>query len=104
MMRIIKSAMASAVAGVLLFSLCGTVIAKDKFEKEVDKEKASVKLVREVLRGGYDVMTAEELKKLMDSGKGVRIIDRRFVPFIIFNFINMCPFGPFVAHRVNLVL
>ncbi|MFC1822785.1 rhodanese-like domain-containing protein [Thermodesulfobacteriota bacterium] len=74
-MRMVKSVMISAIAGVLLFGLSATVIAKDKFEKEADKEKGAVKLVREVQRGGYDVMTAEELKKLIDSGKDALIID-----------------------------
>ena len=41
----------------------------DKFEKEVEKEAGAVKLVREVQRGGYDVVTTEELKKWIDSGK-----------------------------------
>jgi len=64
MMRMVKSVMTSAIAGVLLFGLSGTVIAKDKFEKEVDNEKAAVKLVREVQRGGYGVMTAEAVKEI----------------------------------------
>ena len=33
----------------------------NKFEKEVEKEAGAVKLVREVQRGGYDVVTTEEL-------------------------------------------
>ncbi|MCP4667047.1 MAG: rhodanese-like domain-containing protein, partial [Deltaproteobacteria bacterium] len=48
---------------------------KNKFEKEVDKEKAAVKLVREVQRGHYDVMTAEELKQWIDEGKDMVIVD-----------------------------
>lgn len=47
----------------------------NKFEKEVEKEKAAVKLVREVQRGGYDVVTTKELKKWIDSGKEMRIVD-----------------------------
>lgn len=53
----------------------GTVIAKDKFEAEVDQESASVKLVREVQRGGYDVVTTAELKQWIDSGKAMVIVD-----------------------------
>jgi rhodanese-related sulfurtransferase len=49
--------------------------AKNKFEKEAEKEKGAVKLVREVLKGGYDVVTAEELKKWIDNGKDILIID-----------------------------
>jgi rhodanese-related sulfurtransferase len=47
----------------------------NKFEKEVEKETGAVKLVREVQRGGYDVVATEELKKWMDSGKEMLIVD-----------------------------
>jgi len=47
----------------------------NKFEKEVEKEAGAVKLVREVQRGGYDVVTTEELKKWIDSGKDMVIVD-----------------------------
>ena len=47
----------------------------NKFEKEVEKEAGAVKLVREVRRGGYDVVTTEELKKWIDSGKDMLIVD-----------------------------
>jgi len=53
----------------------GTAVAKDKFEAEVDKENAAVKLVREVQRGDYDVVTAAELKQWIDSGKAMIIVD-----------------------------
>lgn len=49
--------------------------ADDKFEKEVKKETEAVKLVREVQRGGYDVVTTEELKKWIDSGEDILIVD-----------------------------
>jgi len=47
----------------------------NKFEKEMEKEAGAVKLVREVQRGGYDVVTTEELKKWIDSGKELLILD-----------------------------
>jgi len=47
----------------------------DKFEKEVEKETGAVKLVREVQRGGYDLVTTEELKKWTDSGQDIVIVD-----------------------------
>jgi rhodanese-related sulfurtransferase len=47
----------------------------DKFEKEVEKETGAVKLVREVQRGGYDLVTTDELKKWMDAGKEMVIVD-----------------------------
>jgi thiosulfate/3-mercaptopyruvate sulfurtransferase len=47
----------------------------NKFEKEMEKETGAVKLVREVQRGGYDVVATEELKKWIDSGKDMLIVD-----------------------------
>ncbi len=47
----------------------------NKFEAEVKTELQAVKLVREVQRGGYDVVTTEELKSWMDEGKDLLIID-----------------------------
>jgi rhodanese-related sulfurtransferase len=49
--------------------------AGDKFEAEVDKEAEAVKLVREVQRGGYDLVTVAELKEWIDSGKSMVIVD-----------------------------
>ena len=53
----------------------GMVAAEDKFEAEVTKEAAAVKLVREVQRGDYDLLTAAELKEWIDSGKAMVIVD-----------------------------
>jgi rhodanese-related sulfurtransferase len=50
-------------------------LGSSKFEAEVEKETGAVKLVREVQRGGYDVMTTDELKKILDSGENVLIVD-----------------------------
>lgn len=47
----------------------------DKFKKERVKEDGAVKLVREVQRGGYDVVATAELKKWMDSGQDILIVD-----------------------------
>ena len=52
-----------------------TALAADKYEKEVEAEQAAVKLVREVQRGGYDVITGAELKNLIDAGKDILIVD-----------------------------
>jgi rhodanese-related sulfurtransferase len=46
-----------------------------KFEKELAKEAGAVKLVREVQRGDYDLVTTEELKEWIDSGKDMLIVD-----------------------------
>jgi len=48
---------------------------ENKFEKEVAKEAGAVKLVHEVQRGGYNVITTEELKKWIDSGRDMLIVD-----------------------------
>ncbi|MFH1983162.1 MAG: rhodanese-like domain-containing protein [Pseudomonadota bacterium] len=47
----------------------------NKFEAEVEKEQGAVKLVREVQKGGYDVVTTAELKAWMDQGKDMVIVD-----------------------------
>jgi rhodanese-related sulfurtransferase len=46
-----------------------------KFEQEVEKEQGAVKLVREVVRGGYDVITTDELDKLLKSKEDIVLID-----------------------------
>jgi rhodanese-related sulfurtransferase len=47
----------------------------NKFEKEVEKEQGAVKLARETVQGDYGLITTEELKQLIDSGKDILIID-----------------------------
>ena len=47
----------------------------DKFSQEVATEASGVKLAREVQRGGYDVVTTEELKQWIDAGKDMVIVD-----------------------------
>jgi thiosulfate/3-mercaptopyruvate sulfurtransferase len=42
---------------------------------EVDTEKVSVTFAREVARGGYQIMTAEELKAALDQKKDMLIVD-----------------------------
>ena len=48
----------------------------NKFKQEVEKETTAVKLVREVQRGSYDVVTTEELKTWIDSGKDMEVCRR----------------------------
>ena len=62
-------------AAFLLSGLAGGAWAKDKFEEEVDVEASGVKLVREVQRGGYNVLTTDELKKWIDEKKNMVIVD-----------------------------
>lgn len=46
-----------------------------KFKAEVEKETGAVKLLKEVQRGGYDVVTTAELKKWIDEEKDIVIVD-----------------------------
>jgi len=75
MIRIGKTIFSLVVVGLFVIGLTSPSLAKNKFEKEVEKEQGAVKLVREVQRGGYDVITIKELKDMIDSGKNVLIID-----------------------------
>lgn len=68
--------------GMLAFALLMTLallvspaMAKNKFEKEVEKEAGAVKLLREAQRGGYATVTTEELKNWIDTGKDMVVVD-----------------------------
>lgn len=74
-MTTIKNWVGFATLMLLLMGLSAPALAKNKLEREVEKEQGAVKLSREVQRGGYDVITTEELKKLIDSGKDILIVD-----------------------------
>lgn len=74
-MSMVKAMMKLMVVSITVFGLAGPLMAANKFEKELEKETGSVKLVREVQRGGYDVVTTEELKLWIDEGKEMRIVD-----------------------------
>ena len=74
-MHTIRKIFTLTVIGLLVAGLSAPVMAKNKFQKEFEKEQGAVKLVREVQRGGYDVVTTEELKQWIDSGRDMLIID-----------------------------
>ena len=63
--------------GILVFGLAvpAPALLGNKFEKELEKEAGAVKLVREIQKGGYDVVGTEELKQWIDGGKQMVIID-----------------------------
>lgn len=63
------------VIGVMVVGGTGTAAAKNKFEKEVEKETGAVKLVREVQQGGYQTVTTTELKQWIDAGKDMVLVD-----------------------------
>ena len=50
-------------------------LAEDLFEKEVQKEAEAVKLVRDVQRGDYGIVSTPELKAWMDSRKDMVMVD-----------------------------
>jgi len=56
---------------VLSFESCSDSV----FEREVEKEAIAVKLARETLRGGYKLVATEELKKWIDFGRDILIVD-----------------------------
>jgi len=76
-MRVFKLMLKLMIVSVFVIGLAVPAMAflDNKFEKEMEKEAGAVKLVREVQRGGYDVVTTEELKKWIDSGKDMVIVD-----------------------------
>lgn len=63
------------VAVFLCFSNNAFAFGQSKFEKEVDTEASAIKLLREVQRGGYGVITTEELHKAIEAGEDLLIID-----------------------------
>jgi rhodanese-related sulfurtransferase len=63
---------------VVLLSLIMSVCAwaePDLFKKEVETEAAAVKLARETVKGGYELITTDELKALVDAKKDMVIVD-----------------------------
>lgn len=65
-----------AMVGVMLLFAVGLYgCGADKFEAEVAGDAAGVKLVKEVLRGGYGVLNCAELKALMDANEEMVIVD-----------------------------
>jgi thiosulfate/3-mercaptopyruvate sulfurtransferase len=70
-----KSIVRLAVLGMVALATGAPACTQDKFKQEVEKEQGAVKLVREVQQGGYGVVTTEELKNWIDSGKKMVIVD-----------------------------
>jgi thiosulfate/3-mercaptopyruvate sulfurtransferase len=64
------------ITAVTLFAL--SAIAPNAFAlgvKELETEKSAVAFAREVERGGYKIVSTEELKKWMDEKKSMLIVD-----------------------------
>lgn len=65
-----------AFLGVILFiSFTQSAEAWSWSEEEIEKETLSVKFAREVLRGGYSIVTTGELKSWLDQNKPMLIVD-----------------------------
>ena len=76
MNRTLKLMMYCTLIGIFVLSIQTPALAfKNKFEKEVEKEAGAVKLLREVQRGNYDVVTTVELKQWIDADKEMLIVD-----------------------------
>ena len=64
-----------ALISLMMIVTPASALFDSKFEQEVEKETAAVKLYREVARGGYDLVTTQELKAWIDENKNMIIID-----------------------------
>lgn len=47
----------------------------DKFKQEVEKETSAIKLTREMLAGGYGIISTTELKQMLDNREDFLLID-----------------------------
>lgn len=55
--------------------MTGCLGGEDKFVREVTKEAEAVKLAKETIRGGYELITVAELKELQDKNTDMVIVD-----------------------------
>ncbi|MDK9708841.1 MAG: rhodanese-like domain-containing protein [Desulforhopalus sp.] len=70
--------MKKIVLAVILTVLAATgayALGTDNFKEEVEKEALAVKLAREVVKGGYGIVTTEELQGIQKAGEDVLLID-----------------------------
>ena len=72
-----KKMFGNLLIGILIIGLAtfAHAFGKDKFEEELEKEQGAIKLAREIQRGGYDIVSTEELKKMLDEKKDILVID-----------------------------
>ncbi len=61
----------------LILALTSIVVAcgTNRFEAEVATERAAIKLAKETAQGGYALISTDELKALLESGKEVVLVD-----------------------------
>jgi thiosulfate/3-mercaptopyruvate sulfurtransferase len=72
-----KKFMSVSVVTALIFVLgiTGTGIAAEWGSKELETEKIAVNFAKEVQRGGYQIVSTEELKNWVDNKKNMLIVD-----------------------------
>jgi thiosulfate/3-mercaptopyruvate sulfurtransferase len=73
-MKIMKGILVFVLAAVFMTALSSSALAAWG-SKELETEQIAVTFAREVARGGYDVVTAKELKDWMDQKKDMLIVD-----------------------------
>ena len=64
-----------ALAGLLLVVAAGPGLALDWGSQELETEKIAVKLTRETVKGGSEIVRTDELKKWLDEGKQLLLVD-----------------------------
>lgn len=77
-MKIIRALHPSSLVVSLVVSLvllAGVGCGQNKFQQEVESEKLAVTLARETAAGEYELITTEELKKLIDDQQDMVLID-----------------------------
>ena len=74
-MRFYNACRISLGVALLAMVFCLPAGAANKFEKELETEAIAVKLAREVQQGGYALLTTDELKQWIDTGKKMLIVD-----------------------------
>ena len=57
------------------FLLSGPAVADTRFEVETARESEAVQLTRDTQAGGYQLLTAAELKKMIDEGTQMVLVD-----------------------------
>ena len=70
-----RSVSACLFLGALLLWVAGSASAFEWGTKELDNEKLAVKFAKEVCKGGYKVVTTEELKGWIDTKEDMLIVD-----------------------------
>jgi rhodanese-related sulfurtransferase len=69
--RLRRAARPAAILAALVLAGCGS----NRFEQEVETEKAALKLARETASGGYQLIGTDELKALLDQKTPCLVVD-----------------------------